>query len=79
MCFTDSGYFTNEEVAELGKCILEVYNEFTEAHFMWTAHNEIEAKWDYIKAYDLGWINQTTLHDDSGHWKKTDYKLNFLQ
>jgi hypothetical protein len=28
---------------------------------MWTAHNEIEAKWDYIRAYDMGWINRTAL------------------
>jgi len=23
---------------------------------MWTAHNEIEEKWDYIRAYDKGWL-----------------------
>lgn len=28
---------------------------------MWTAHNEIEEKWDYVKAWDLGWINKTAL------------------
>jgi hypothetical protein len=29
--------------------------------FLWTAHNEIEAKWDYIKAWDMGFINKTEL------------------
>ena len=29
------------------------------AHFLWTAHNQIEAKWDYVRAWDAGWINRT--------------------
>ena len=28
---------------------------------LWTAHNEIEAKWDYVSAWDLGWINTTAV------------------
>lgn len=30
---------------------------------MWTAHNEIEEKWDYVKAWDLGWLNQTAVDE----------------
>ena len=36
--------------------------------FFWTAHNEIEEKWDYIRAWDLGWINKTALPDESTHY-----------
>lgn len=24
---------------------------------MWTAHNQIEEKWDYIRAYDAGYFD----------------------
>jgi hypothetical protein len=30
--------------------------------FLWTAKNEIEAKWSYIEAWDMGWINKTRLN-----------------
>jgi len=26
---------------------------------LWTAHNEIESKWDFVNAHDLGWTNTT--------------------
>lgn len=26
--------------------------------FFWTAHNEIEEKWDYIRAWDNKWIDK---------------------
>ena len=26
---------------------------------MWCAHNEIEARWSYTKAWDMMWINRT--------------------
>ena len=50
---------------------------------MWTAHNEIEAKWDYVKSWDLGWINKTEVpayqlldyEEISGQKKK---KLDFI-
>jgi hypothetical protein len=36
---------------------LSSYDAHIEAHFLWTGHNEIEAKWDYIKAWENMWIN----------------------
>jgi hypothetical protein len=24
---------------------------------MWTAHNELEERWSYVKSWDMGWIN----------------------
>ncbi len=33
------------------------------ATFFWTAHNELEPKWDYIRAWDMGWINTTAVEN----------------
>lgn len=57
-CSTDSDFFSREEVRTIAKCALESYSKHIQGSFFWTAHNEIEEKWDYIRAYDLGWINQ---------------------
>jgi len=57
-CSTDSSVFSDTEVNSIAACALESWNSWLKAHFLWTAHNEIEEKWDYIKAYDLGWLNQ---------------------
>lgn len=32
---------------------------------MWTAHNEIEERWSYVKSYDMGWINQASWTQES--------------
>jgi len=58
-CSDDSGFFSHEEVATIAKCALAAYDKHIQASFFWTGHNEIEAKWDYIKAWDNGWINKT--------------------
>lgn len=34
----------------------EAFDEYTDAQFIWTARNEIEPRWSYIQAYDLGWL-----------------------
>lgn len=34
-------------------------NKNIEGQFLWTAHNEIEARWDYIRAWDMMWLNKT--------------------
>lgn len=26
---------------------------------MWTAWNELDARWDYIRSWDMMWINKT--------------------
>jgi len=43
-------------VRKLGKCIADVYDEVVDAQFIWTARNELEAKWSYVQAYDKGWL-----------------------
>lgn len=60
-CSSDSGFFTNEQIKEIAKCALEAFDQHVNGTFFWTAHNEIEEKWDYVKAWDLAWINKTAL------------------
>jgi hypothetical protein len=55
-CYTDSGFFSDQDVRKLGKCIADVYDEVVDAQFIWTARNELEAKWSYVQAYDKGWL-----------------------
>lgn len=57
-CNNDSAYFTTGEVRKIAKCALQAFDRHVAATFFWTAHNEIEEKWDYIKAWDLGWIDK---------------------
>jgi len=59
MCSTDSQYFSHKQVQQLATCILDTYDQNADATFFWTSRNEIEAKWDYVRAYDLGWLNRT--------------------
>lgn len=63
-CFTDSLYFDQSEIQEFAKCTLESYNNHLEGQFLWTAHNEIEARWDYIRAWDMMWLNQTEVPEE---------------
>lgn len=64
-CTTDSGFFNHTETQKLGQCAIDSMDKYLGAHFMWTAHNEIEAKWDYIRAYDLAWINRTEVKNET--------------
>ena len=50
--------FSADQVNTIAGCALQSWNKHLKGHFLWTAHNEIEEKWDYIPAYDLGWLNQ---------------------
>ena len=52
----DSAYFSDEEVQQLADCMMDAFNEFVDGQFIWTAKSELETKWDYIRAYDKGWL-----------------------
>ena len=60
-CPIDSNYFNSTQVGELARCVLGTFDKYVNATFFWTAHNELEPRWDYVKAWDLGWINKTAL------------------
>jgi len=73
-CSTDSKHFSYEEVQAIAKCALDSFDANIQGQFLWTAHNEIEAKWDYVRAWDLGWINTEPLEHDVD--KEEMYKVN---
>jgi hypothetical protein len=60
-CTSDSNFFKGKAVETIARCALDTFDRHVNATFLWTAHNEIEEKWDYVKAWDLGWINKTAL------------------
>ena len=41
--------------------MLKTFNKHVEGQFMWNFRNELEDKWNYVTAYDKGWIKQETL------------------
>jgi len=43
---------------DIAKCAHESFNKHVDGTFFWTAHNELDVRWDYIRAYDIGWLNQ---------------------
>ena len=58
-CSTDSDFFSPEQVGEIAKCAMASFDKHLNGTFLWTAHNEIEEKWDYLRAWDLGWIQRS--------------------
>lgn len=58
-CWTDSmDLMSQDEYTQLADCTVSFIDRNFDASFMWTAHNQINTKWDYIKAYDLGWFTE---------------------
>lgn len=55
-CATDSAYFSDADVEELGKCTTYIFDDSVQGTFLWTARNELEDKWNYVNAYDKGWL-----------------------
>jgi len=60
-CTSDSLFFNSTQVETIARCALDTFDRHLNATFLWTAHNEIEEKWDYVKAWDLMWINKTAV------------------
>lgn len=61
MCSSDSTFFNYEQISTIARCALDTFDRHLAVQMLWTAHNEIEAKWDYVSAWDLGWINTTAV------------------
>lgn len=52
-CWTDDLAFYNKtEYQHIANCTVEMIDKYYNASFMWTAHNQLEEKWDYIRAWD---------------------------
>jgi len=62
MCPIDSTNYSFDEVMNLGQCMTDIFQDTVQGQFLWTFRNELEDKWSYKNAYDLGWIkkNNTT-------------------
>jgi len=57
MCWTDNNTtFNAQGLQQIADCTVETIDKYYNASFMWTARNQIEEKWDYMRAYDLGWF-----------------------
>lgn len=56
-CARDSTFFNNDEMAMLGGCALRAFDDLVQGQFLWTFRNELEDKWNYVNAYDKGWLN----------------------
>ena len=41
---------------QIADCTVQFIDDNFDASFMWTAHNEIDFKWDYMRTYDAGWF-----------------------
>lgn len=68
---------------QVANCTVEFIDAHYNASFMWTAKNQIEEKWDYIKAYDLGLFdakkNTTQYWRESSPNKQDKVDLSFIQ
>lgn len=63
-CPIDSDFFGSDDMQVLGKCALKAFDNHTTAQFLWTFRNELEPKWDYIKAYDAGWLKRSSSEEE---------------
>ena len=59
-CAIDSAFYSDDDVMRLGQCVLDIFNWGVEAQFMWTVRNELEPRWEYVRAYDAGWIQSSS-------------------
>jgi len=59
MCPKDSTFYDDADVMTLGQCLMYIFNDTVAGHFLWTARNELEDRWNYVTSYDKGWIKNT--------------------
>ena len=55
-CPRDSKHFHNHAVQNLGKDYYETFDSHVEGSFFWNFRNELEPRWNYVTAYDNGWL-----------------------
>ena len=57
LCYTDNTtMYSEDEYLSIADCVVSFIDDNFDASFMWTAHNEINMKWDYVQTYDAGWF-----------------------
>ena len=60
MCPRDSAHFHDKKIAKLGADYIETFDKEASGHFFWNFRNEMEPRWNYITAYDNGWLPSST-------------------
>ena len=58
-CPIDSAFYADDQVMRLGQCVMSIFDQDVEGHFMWTVRNELEPRWEYTRSYDAGWIKRS--------------------
>lgn len=76
-CPRDSLHYSDDDIMTLGQCVMYIFNENVDAHFLWTARNELEDRWSYPIAYDKGWVKNTEETMNVPFWKR--HNQTFLQ
>lgn len=67
-CWTDDLSLMNKtEYQQIANCTVEIIDKYYNASFMWTAHNQIEEKWDYMQAWDKQYFIAKDNGTDSFH------------
>jgi len=61
-CAIDSAFFNESQVKELADCVNQVFEDHVQGTFLWTARNELEDRWNYVTAYDKGWLKTRKNH-----------------
>ena len=56
-CLTDSAHFGFDQIKKFAVCSREVFDSTFNGQFFWNFRTELEPRWSYIDAYDMGWIN----------------------
>lgn len=56
-CLIDSAHFNFNKVDKFANCQKEVFDQTFDGQFFWNFRNELEPRWNYIEAYDQGWLN----------------------
>jgi len=78
-CSSDSSYFDENDIKKIARCAQTTFDNHVAAQFLWTAHNEIEAKWDYVNAHDLGWTNTTeVLAENELQWNHATGQAEYM-
>lgn len=64
-CSLDSDFFNSSDVTQLSKCAQGSLRKHLQGSFFWTAKNEMEDRWSYLKSFENGWFDQVKARDVS--------------
>jgi len=67
-CAKDSTFFSDEQVKQLGGCAIRAFDDAVQGHFLWTFRNELEDRWNYVTAFDKGWLNANNEYPSSSEF-----------